>query len=482
MRIALVQPDLSEHYRSQQQAYESADQPPETGLAVLSSWINAYSEGNNEVVVLDPRKSVNELAQEAAAFDILGMTSWFSNHETAIFIAKLVKAINPSVKVILGGPNASLVARETLSNHQAIDMIIARDGEDAFLGIVDDKPIHTIPNLWYRGVNGNALFTFEDFTPLKDMPIWDYDNFQAIQARLAPYLEAQAQNLDQWQTPVLTLFSFRGCVKAMRDGVCTYCTSSETRGRALPAELLWQQIVHLNTVYGAERFYMADDIFTVSPKRIADIAGSKPKEAQAQIRAYGYLPDLAKLEQPVLQQMARELNTIGVNYLFYGSETFDRGVLERVNKDGTSVGETLRILRTLKDYGDVQSTVAFILGLPGESLDSLQANVRAFEKLLEAEDCIGRLYISGGMPLKGTPWCDELIADAQTCESYSRLTGKNLQEDDNPDYELLARLSLEHSTSVTQNQVNETIQKIIDLALTKIPPHRVGGFMLQADP
>src|SRR3989344_3368714 len=136
------------------------------------------------------------------------------------------------------------------------------------------------------------------------MPLWDFSRHENVDERLKEYLEAQDSGSDPWIVPPLALFRFRGCMKAIREGVCSYCTSSEEQGRALPPEMLWQQIQYLNQTHGAEIYYMADDIFPVTAKRVQQIAEAKPKDAKARIRAYGYLPDMANLSQSELEKMA----------------------------------------------------------------------------------------------------------------------------------------------------------------------------------
>ena len=477
MKVALLQPDLSERYHEQRQAYGAGSRPPETGLAVLDSWARRYGRGH-KIIILDPRKTPEELSQEASNYDLLGMSDWFSNHGSVVQIAKRIKELNPDTRVITGGTNASLVARETLTNHPYVDFIVARDGEDSFLGLVERKSIEEIPNLWYRNESQELRFTYQKFTALSEMPVWDFSNFQNADERLANYLQAQKEGLDPWLVPPVSLFSFRGCAKAMKEGVCRYCTSSETRGRALPAEKFWDQIKHLNQKHEAEIFYMADDIFTVSPKRIKGIANAKPQDVKARIRAYGYLPDLARLSQSKLEEMAEDLNRIGVFNLFYGSETYDSEVIRRSNKQPISIKETKRVIRTLKESGGIQATIAYMLGLPSENSDSLSTNEFSFKELLQADDCIERLYIGVAMPLKGTLWCSELQRDTKVTEEYKKETGKDLNLDDDPDYKTLSRLALKHQTSVSPQEVKKSMNIMIQTALDKgILDHKVGGFM-----
>jgi len=482
MKIALVQPELSEKYHNQNQAYGSGTRPPETGLAVLERRITEVSNGDYEFIILDPRKTLDELVQQAANYDWLGITDWFSNHDNVVSLADRAKVINPSIKVVAGGPNVRCVGKETLTNHSSIDYAVVGDGEQAFYEILSGRPLvdinGAIPSTYFRNHLGNVVSNWPDSVSLEDMPLWDFERFENADERLVDYLLAQGQGEDPWLVPPITLFSFRGCTKAMREGLCSYCTSADIVGSALSAERFWDQVLHLKGLYGAKTFYMADDIFTISSGRIKQLADAKPEMSPVSIRAYSYFPDLVKLSQPKLEEMAQDLQKIGVFNLFFGSENNDESVLERANKKGISIEEATRIMKTLNEYGGVKTTIAYMLGLPGESAESLRSNIDSFRKLLNIDDCIERLYVSVAMPIKGTSWERGLEEDIRVLEEYEKASEKDLRNDDSPDYELLERLSIKYNTSVTPEQVNSAVKEMMDIAKTKMPAYRVGGFML----
>ena len=54
MKVVLMQPNADEIYQNRQSAYCSPIRPPETGLAVLATWLHAYSKMQPEVAVLNP--------------------------------------------------------------------------------------------------------------------------------------------------------------------------------------------------------------------------------------------------------------------------------------------------------------------------------------------------------------------------------------------------------------------------------------------
>ena len=119
------------------------------------------------------------------------------------------------------------------------------------------------------------------------------------------------------------------------------------------------------------------------------------------------------------------------------------------------------------------------MGLPGESKKSLQTNIDSLTKLVDIDDCLERLYISIGMPLKGSVWYNELQSDSRIRRDYTDETGKDVVVDDDPDYKLLASLSIRYKTSVSPQQVNETVQKMVEIASKRLENHKIGGFMLE---
>jgi len=289
------------------------------------------------------------------------MTDLYTNHNNCLHIADAVKQKNPQVKIILGGPNAAMLGDLVLRNRPVIDYVVGSsrcwDGEDALTGLINETPEAKIPNLWYKKA-GKAIFTYPAWTDLKSMPLWDFADFLDLDVRLAEHINNQAG--DPWQVSPLALFNLRGCIKAIKEGPCTYCTSADCggKGRLLLPDQFWQQVTHLNQLYGAKVFYVADDIFTVSLATMERLARAKPSKDDVKLRAYGFLPDLIKLENKKLKRMATALKKIGVFNLFYGSEHYAPAIVRLANKQPVSIQETVRIMNYLYIESGVKTTIA----------------------------------------------------------------------------------------------------------------------------
>lgn len=482
MKVALLQPEMGESYaRGRRLAYGSPVRPPETGLAVLVAYAKTYTTQSLQITVLDPYAPFEENIREVMGVDLLGMTDLYTNHAKCLQFAERVKSVNPNIKTVLGGPNAAMLGGLILENHPHIDCVVGneycRDGEEVLLALIEGVPESEIPNLWYRQKD-KIVFSHCAFTDLKKIPLWDFEDFRGKDKRLEGYLSNQ--NTDPWQVSPLALFSYRGCLKAIKEGRCTYCVSSDEgkHGRALPAENFWTQVIHLNNLYGAELFYVGDDIFTVSLSRMERMAKEKPKEAKAKIRAYGYLPDMLKLMKAgKLGKMAKALEEIGNFNLFFGSEHFSPFVCARANKKAVSIEDSLAIMRFLYSEGGIKSTIAILLGLPGESQATLTENFNAIDFLFrKSKGAFERLYISIAIPLFGSDIFRQLLDSQDVKSEYLKETGNSLKTDDCPDYSLLVRLMVKYFTSISIETLNENLRQMTSLAEEYIPAHRVGGF------
>jgi hypothetical protein len=88
-------------------------------------------------------------------FDVCGIDlHWVHNASGALEVAKLVKTVKPSSKVILGGFSASYYHTEILKYYKYIDGIIRGEGEIPFLRFMqkrkNNQTLDSVPNFTYR--------------------------------------------------------------------------------------------------------------------------------------------------------------------------------------------------------------------------------------------------------------------------------------------------------------------------------------------
>ena len=201
---------------------------------------------------------------------IIGLGCMYSRHYIdTIAIARLIKKINPLIKVILGGNHATAFCDMVLKE-VSFDFVVRGEGEITFYELcreilAEGKNFSSINGLAYKDNNGQIGKTesrqlvknLDDF-PL-DYSLVDVKKYADI-SRGSPFL---------MRYPAIGITSSRGC-----PGECVYCTIKAVWGRtwrAKAAKRTVDEIELLNRKYGIKEFSFLDDSASLDKKRWNDI-------------------------------------------------------------------------------------------------------------------------------------------------------------------------------------------------------------------
>ncbi|OGI26179.1 MAG: hypothetical protein A3J76_01885 [Candidatus Moranbacteria bacterium RBG_13_45_13] len=477
MKVALIRtaiaPDEERHL-----AYGSNVSPMATPVALLGACLREKSP-RTEASILNENSTPYEIAEQAAKFDLVGFSTTYASHGLSCEIARRIKQLNSEAKIIFGGIDAANKGPLILENHPCVDYVCGNQnfpwGENTAIALVNGTAVEEIPNLWYRE-RGKAVFTNCDIPNLKESPLWDFGQFEERNERIRPYLKP----VGDWDLPHHSVFSWRGCLKALRSGRCTFCTSAVGSPNFMPPENFWRQILHLQEKEfpGIEmNLYLGDN--HIPPGWAKKLAACNPGNTKARFRAYGWLPEIARLSPEQLNRFAKDLRDMNLYNLFYGVESFDPMILEKANKDYIPVEEMVRVITSLFNEGGIRATIAIIIGLAGENEESLEENVSSFGKLLNLvpKGSTERVYLSHLVVLHGSAILDNMKNNPALCADYEMITGKVLANDDNPPVDILTALHLRHFTEVTPAIANTYHDRILNMSLEAgIPRQQIGGF------
>lgn len=172
------------------------------GLIMVA--VNIYQK--YRVIILDQiveknwRKRLNDLLdQNPVCVGITAMTG--RQIKEGLRVSDIVK--QKGVPVVWGGIHPSLMPEQTLK-HPLVDYVIAGEGEDAFLelldAIVSSKDVGNIPGIWSE-IDGQPHFGGpREFVDLKKLPQVPYHLVD-----LGKYIKNGPYG------PALSLYSSRGC-------------------------------------------------------------------------------------------------------------------------------------------------------------------------------------------------------------------------------------------------------------------------------
>ncbi len=282
--------------------------------------------------------------------------------ESDIGCARIVKAQAPHAVVIMVGPHASALPKETLLKAEgAVDAVAVGEYDFTVRDLILKYPD-------FAGVPGAAYWNGGDvrITPQRPL-IQDLDElpFPAWhQLDLLRYFDGTKLH------PYIDIFSGRGCPHK-----CTFCLWPQVmHGRKLRVrkpERVVDEMEHdirlCPQVLKGGEFFFEDDTFTLHKPTAFGICEEILKRGLKVTFSVNARTDTADLEMMCILKRA------GCRELLVGFESAEQGILDRVQKHAT-VEQAETFMARAKEAGiDVHG--CFVLGLPGETRESMRRTI-----------------------------------------------------------------------------------------------------------
>lgn len=360
MKIALVYP----RYR-----YPSGDPP--LGLAALAGVLR---NAGIEAELLDPTFEKNprswlldRLAE--GSWDMVGFSAMVTQIKDALEAAQLTKLFHPFTKIIIGGPQATVMPEEVLK-HPAVDAVCVGEGEAAILEMARRGGFEELPGVWHKK-NGEIVRSPScEPLDLDALPAPDFSGLP-IEKYLSHWFQLDSVSIDLRGLPVI---ASRGCPYH-----CSYCQPTLERlfGRGLrkrsPDGIVEELKGHVSR-YGINAFNFLDDTFPADKKWAIDVC--KALESAnlglkwgANIRA-----DLADRELLVAMKRA------GLAKIFVGIESSSERVLKDIYRKGISISQAHDTITLAKEL-DIKIQGYFMMGAPTETPEEILETIRLARRL-----------------------------------------------------------------------------------------------------
>jgi len=413
-------------------------QPP-LGILTLASYIQHIFPDINLEVFDGKFFNEAELLEKLDA-NIIGFSTWFSNYENSISLAKKIKNKKPNTTIIFGGPHATAIPKRILINNEFIDYVICGEGEISFIKLIKGLEPQNIPGLFYRMENkieGNNLWeTINlDFLPLINLEL----------------LQPAYKWLGNRNSPAMSAFplsGIRGCMRGRNR--CEYCSIPIIGYRCVSPKKYWEQINKINAEYGVNFFFETGD--TIPRTYIRDLC-SVSDHADVAFRIYSYPSILNNEDVPFLESM-------GVRTIYMGVESVLhwQGKTKRKYPFNYSIDSLIEEIKMYEKSG-IDVIPGFILGLPGENEDSLNRNLKLIKRVYKLDN-VKEITVSVILPLPGADYFDWCCKDNYVLTQYKELTGDNLQSSDNINYYFLSQLFVEKFTKIKYKKLHYLVQEL----------------------
>lgn len=332
---------------------QEAPAPP-LGVTYVAA---AFAEAGADVKILDyivSRYTPAKLKADLDLFqpDVVGATSVTLNFYAAANIVQTAKCHNPDIITIMGGPHVSFDAENTLKAYPEIDLIVRGEGEQTIVELTpllkERKAWAGVKGITYRQ-NGNVVSTAQRAF------IDDLDILPLPARHLLPLSRYQALGYP------ISIITSRGCPYG-----CIFCQGRRMVGKKIrkrSAEKIVDEIEQILS-YGIDRINVADDLFASDKAKVMEVCG----EIQSRRLSFSWSA-FARVDT-VDRESLQIMRETGCDSISFGVESGNPEMLKRIRKNIT-LDQVRRAVGLCNDVGIIAHT-SFIVGLPGESMETLE--------------------------------------------------------------------------------------------------------------
>ena len=394
-------------------------------LILLADFLIKNGHNRRNIQILDPAVDSNQAIEEKLIEfkpDLVGFSSNIATHRSALRLAETVKF--HGADVVFGGHYITPLAANALRNRWMVDFVVRGDGEEALLNLVNGVDLYLIPNLVHRAqgrkrltramvesvvsadqeralsdeTKGQDLFVGNDSYVAKDgeivinrkklNPSATLTEPDYTVVNLLAYWENYVNSADpgRFKKPV-TYMPIKGCHwRDMSDGGCVFCCLGDAT-RVDDVDLTINNIRNLNEQLGVDALQITSDDFlggkhdkNGNPWWFSEWYRRMPEDLK---RKVGINFAYARTNY-IDAEVADMLKDLGTYRLFFGLESGDKRMLKNSTK-GSHPEQQLRALELLKER-EIQTISSFVLGLPGETEQSLANTFRHIEKIAKFDN------------------------------------------------------------------------------------------------
>jgi len=341
--------------------------PPPLGLLYVASFIRNK---NHEVRVLDARvkrSSDKDIARYLTEYrpEVVGISLLSVEAEAGHHLARIVKNLLPSCKVILGGPYPTSEPEDILRN-ECVDAGVVGEGEESFSELLNELSdggiIPRLPGVISRD-HGEQGFVMR--TPIKDVdsipfPAYDLVDLKDYFRRTTGF----SQNVFQVKKRSLPMFTSRGCPYQ-----CTYCHTIFGKAfRARSPENIIEEIRWLRKTYGVEEIDISDDTFNIKSDRVLRLCECLTNDSGILISfPNGIRADLMD------RNLIRALKSAGTFRISYGIESGSPRIQKNMKKF-LNLEKAAEVVRWTAEEGVITGGF-FMLGFPDETREEMEETV-----------------------------------------------------------------------------------------------------------
>lgn len=373
-------------------------------------WIGTYLEQfGHEVEVLDGQVMETEEICRRIHAPVIGIGFHLYSASSIDVVVRAAK--QKGTLVIVGGQAATPLADQLLSGNSGIDAVVCGDGEEALRQIADavdagrDPFVNTANVVYWR--KGEIVRNRVDKIPVGTLPIpnrrlsgINMERYIANFSKTNSFLAFDGARATNAHTK-------KGCPRR-----CTFCGRIDKIHRARSPWQTFAEYAHLVREFQVDYIFDHSDTWAINSQWLAAFRRVYERERGLKARL-AVFADLRDLSPTVIADMG----AVGIDTVEIGVES-GHEVLLRDSDKLLPREEVIHRITALTTAG-FKVEASYVLGLPGESHDSIKRTLDLSRQLRDLSERV-RSYFNIVMPLPGTLIWEKFVHDAEMKEKYGR--------------------------------------------------------------
>ena len=283
----------------------------------------------------------------------------------AIPYARRLREEFPGTVMIWGGYFASNQYRVVLESG-LVDFVINGPGDHAFPALIDalesGRSYEGIRSLIFRHEGKIIKTPKEDLVDQAGLPPLPYDKLDQF------YPMQRYLGKTYLGTRTLAYHSSMGC-----PFTCSFCAVVpifEARWKARTAMQVYEDVRYVKNKWSANAIEFHDNNFFVSEKRVAEFSKLIMDDNMIWW-GEGRIDTINKYKDETLALMRES----GCKMIFFGAETGNDEILQKMDKGGTQTGAQIRAFAARLAKFDIIPEYSFVLGMPAATPEKVMENI-----------------------------------------------------------------------------------------------------------
>ena len=276
---------------------------------------------------------------------IVGATIMTATMDVTKQFLTLLKTKTPDTVVIVGGPHVSALPEQTLIDIPVVDIAVVGEGDYTIIDILNalerNEVLQNIAGIAYRK-------NLEIIRTAPRAPIHDLSTLPVPAIYLLKKHLYRSYGWSKWPSgingPLGVIFTTRGCI-----GKCNFCAAQTVFGRGarnFSMNQIIEQLEFLIHEWNIRILYIQDDTFTLNRKRVEELCDYIISKGYNKRLGIQVSSRVNTVHLPTMKKM-REA---GVRWVFFGIESGNQEILNRMDKNITlkNIHEAIEITKEAK--------------------------------------------------------------------------------------------------------------------------------------